>query len=140
MPEEAPRRASRYVCECVATSALPPSRPPGVWPVRGFLQISLPDPKGPAGCGSIPAVPRPVSATVAAWIGSANLGDELVFKALAAQLAARDVQIAALSVAPDATSAAHGVDSRRRQSALTTRTGLTVLGGGGLRSEEHTSD
>src|SRR3546814_3856222 len=94
--------------------------------------LSLPYPKGPAGCGSIPAVPRPVSATVAAWIGSANLGDELVFKALAAQLAARDVQIAALSVAPDATSAAHGVDSRRRQSALTTRTGLTVLGGGGL--------
>jgi len=75
-------------------------------------------------------------ATVAAWIGSANLGDELVFAALLAQLSDRGVTVEALSTTPPATTAAHSIKARRRRSSLTTRTDLTVLGGGGLLQDE----
>jgi polysaccharide pyruvyl transferase CsaB len=73
---------------------------------------------------------------VAAWIGSANLGDELVFSALTAQLRDRGVAVEALSTAPEATAASHGVVGRRRLSAMTTSTDMTVLGGGGLLQDE----
>lgn len=75
---------------------------------------------------------------MAAWIGSANLGDELVFAALAAQLLARGVQVEALSTAPVATAAGHGVLAHRRQALLKLGGGgdVTVLGGGGLLQDE----
>jgi polysaccharide pyruvyl transferase CsaB len=75
-------------------------------------------------------------ATVAAWIGSANLGDELVFSALLVQLSQRGVQVDALSTSPPATASSHGVVARHRQSSLTARRDLTVLGGGGLLQDE----
>jgi polysaccharide pyruvyl transferase CsaB len=75
-------------------------------------------------------------ATVAAWVGSENLGDELVFAALARQLADRGVSVAALSVDPAGTEAAHGVSARRRATSATTRTDCTILGGGGLLQDE----
>lgn len=75
---------------------------------------------------------------VAAWVGSANLGDELVFEALAAQLVARGVAIEALSQDPAATERDHGVTAIRRRDLL--RRGrpacVTVLGGGGLLQDE----
>lgn len=76
--------------------------------------------------------------TVAAWIGSPNLGDELVFSALAQQLHERGVEPLALSVDPDQTTADHGVAADSRRSALTGRaaTDATVLGGGGLLQDE----
>jgi polysaccharide pyruvyl transferase CsaB len=75
---------------------------------------------------------------VAAWIGSANLGDELVFAALAAQLAARGAQVEALSQDPAATERHHGVGAIRRRALLHPRRGggATVLGGGGLLQDE----
>ncbi len=81
----------------------------------------------------------PLRCTVAAWIGSANLGDELVFTALAAQLRARGVGIEALSEHPAATVADHGVAAIRRRALL--RPGrpsadVMVLGGGGLLQDE----
>ncbi len=56
----------------------------------------------------------------------------------AAQLAARGVDIDALSVAPEATSADHGVSARRRRDLLRPAGGshATVLGGGGLLQDE----
>jgi polysaccharide pyruvyl transferase CsaB len=76
--------------------------------------------------------------TVAAWIGSANLGDELVFAALAAQLAARGATVEAVSVDPAATSAVHGVIAHRRAQLLRPGAGTaaTVLGGGGILQDE----
>jgi polysaccharide pyruvyl transferase CsaB len=93
----------------------------------------------------VPPRPRPLDppsapprCTVAAWIGSANLGDELVFAGLAAQLAARGASVEALSQAPSATTADHGVPAIRRRDVLRpwrTR-GPLVLGGGGLLQDE----
>ncbi len=74
--------------------------------------------------------------TVAAWIGSDNLGDELVFTALRGQLETRGLVPVALSVAPARTSADHGADALRRRSALVRGTGAAVLGGGGLLQDE----
>lgn len=80
------------------------------------------------------AAPR---CAVAAWIGSANLGDELVFAALARQLAERGLDPVALSVDPATTSAAHGVAAVRRRDLLRGSVGVaTVLGGGGLLQDE----
>jgi polysaccharide pyruvyl transferase CsaB len=82
-----------------------------------------------------------LTCTVAAWIGSANLGDELVFAALAAQLQARGVQVEALSTAPAATAAEHGVPAHRRRHVwrIDRRTEVMVLGGGGLLQDETSS-
>lgn len=82
------------------------------------------------------SAPAPLQATVAAWVGSANLGDELVFSALAKQLAERGVDVQPLSVEPSKTAAIHSVGARRRHSALTVRTEMMVLGGGGLLQDE----
>lgn len=75
---------------------------------------------------------------MAGWVGSANLGDELVFSALAAQLQARGLDPVALSVDPAATTADHGVAARRRRTVLSIGSGdgATVLGGGGLLQDE----
>ncbi len=75
-------------------------------------------------------------ATVAGWVGSANLGDELVFRALSLQLQVRGVEPEPLSVDPAQTAADHGATGRRRASSVTTRTDCTVLGGGGLLQDE----
>ena len=48
---------------------------------------------------------------IAAWTGSTNLGDELLFEALARKLTARGVAVTAVSTAPAATRADHGVDA-----------------------------
>jgi polysaccharide pyruvyl transferase CsaB len=75
--------------------------------------------------------------TVAAWIGSPNLGDELVFSALAAQLGARGLDVEALSQDPDTTELQHGVSAIRRRALVRRRpSDATVLGGGGLLQDE----
>lgn len=74
--------------------------------------------------------------TVAAWVGSENLGDELVFRALSRQLHDRGADVEALSVDPDGTRSTHVVGARGRQSSLMQRRDLTVLGGGGLLQDE----
>jgi polysaccharide pyruvyl transferase CsaB len=86
----------------------------------------------------LPGSPGPTRCTVAAWIGSANLGDELVFAALAAQLAARGAAVEALSQDPESTATAHGVAAirRRRLWRPGRGPGITVLGGGGLLQDE----
>ncbi len=83
----------------------------------------------------VPSSPG-MRATVAGWVGSANLGDELVFVALAEQLRQRGATPEALSVEPDCTAATHGVVGRRRVTAASTRTDCSVLGGGGLLQDE----
>lgn len=89
-----------------------------------------------------PAVAHPSpdtpTCTVAAWIGSPNLGDELVFAGLVRQLRARGVEPSALSTDPDATEADHGVSAARRRAVFRPAAGgdATVLGGGGLLQDE----
>lgn len=78
---------------------------------------------------------------VAAWVGSTNLGDELVFAGLHAKLAARGAAVAVVSVDPAATTAAHGVAAldHRDLAGLIAATGqadAVVLGGGGLLQDE----
>ncbi|MEY2464630.1 MAG: hypothetical protein QOH64_2768 [Acidimicrobiaceae bacterium] len=76
---------------------------------------------------------------VAAWIGSTNLGDELVYASLRAKLTERGAEAVALSVAPEATLRDHGADAARRSRAVVGGlSGLDalVLGGGGLLQDE----
>ncbi|HUF31684.1 MAG TPA: polysaccharide pyruvyl transferase family protein [Acidimicrobiales bacterium] len=81
------------------------------------------------------------SALVAAWVGSTNLGDELVYAALAAKLAARGVAVTAVSTDPAATVATHGGaavgqwDLRGLARATGAATGV-ILGGGGLLQDQ----
>ena len=82
-----------------------------------------------------------LQAVVAAWVGSSNLGDELVHAALRRKLLSLGVHITALSTAPRSTQAIHGeksVASRRidRVVAATAGADLMVLGGGGLLQDE----
>ncbi len=79
--------------------------------------------------------------TVAAWIGSQNLGDELVFAALRSKLTARGLAVDALSVSPAETVAAHGPTARRRRTLLAPGTlgAALFLGGGGLLQDETSS-
>lgn len=74
---------------------------------------------------------------VAAWVGSTNLGDELVFRGLCRRLATLGTGVTAVSLAPVATRAAHGVAAidHRDVAGLvraTRRADAVVLGGGGL--------
>ncbi|MEX0658954.1 MAG: polysaccharide pyruvyl transferase family protein [Egibacteraceae bacterium] len=78
---------------------------------------------------------------VAGWVGSTNLGDELVFAALHAKLAGRGAAVAVVSVDPAATSAAHGVAAldHRDLPGLIAAAGQAdgvVFGGGGLLQDE----
>ena len=81
---------------------------------------------------------------VAGWVGSTNLGDELVLAGVRQLLHATfgpTVRIAAVSVDPAATRRAHGIaaiDHRRpdRIAAAVRSADLMVLGGGGLIQDE----
>ena len=79
---------------------------------------------------------------VAAWVGSTNLGDEMVFAAVAARLRARGVAVDVVSVDPDATRRDHpGItpvparDLRLLDAAARRANGL-VFGGGGLLQDK----
>lgn len=78
---------------------------------------------------------------VAAWVGSTNLGDELVFAGLCRKLAARGAAVCAVSVDPAATRAAHGVAAVDHRDvggvlAVVGEADAVVLGGGGLLQDE----
>jgi polysaccharide pyruvyl transferase CsaB len=76
---------------------------------------------------------------VSAWVGSTNLGDELVFASLHAKLTERGAEVLALSIAPDRTQRDHDVRAVRRARGLVDVVqGLDalVLGGGGLLQDE----
>ncbi|MFA9446158.1 polysaccharide pyruvyl transferase family protein [Egicoccus sp. AB-alg6-2] len=78
---------------------------------------------------------------VAGWVGSTNLGDELVFSGLRTLLAPYGVQVSAISVDPPATRAAHGVgavghlDAARLLRAVG-EADAVVFGGGGLVQDD----
>ncbi len=74
---------------------------------------------------------------VAAWVGSTNLGDELLHAGLRRLLAAHDATVAAISIAPAATVAAHGgigLDHRdlHRIRRAVRSADAVIFGGGGL--------
>lgn len=74
-------------------------------------------------------------------MGSTNLGDELVFAGLRTKLESRGVTVAAISVDPAGTCAAHGVQAvdHRDLAALVNTVGeadAVVFGGGGLLQDE----
>lgn len=78
---------------------------------------------------------------VAAWIGSTNLGDELVFAGLRAKLAARGAAVAAVSLDPVGTALRHDVQAvdHRDVAGLVHAAGeadALVFGGGGLLQDE----
>ena len=85
--------------------------------------------------------PRGARVLVAAWVGSTNLGDELVLAGLVRLLRSQGHQVAAISLHPDATRTAHGIgaiDHRRIDQLLraTRAADLVVWGGGGLVQDE----
>ena len=80
-------------------------------------------------------------AVVAAWVGSTNLGDELVFSVVRRLLSDRGVEAAVPSVNPAGTAAVHQVDafSHRDRRALRRHLRASealVFGGGGLLQDE----
>jgi polysaccharide pyruvyl transferase CsaB len=82
-----------------------------------------------------------VRVLVAAWIGSTNLGDELVFAGTRQLLAERGVEVCAISVDPTGTRSDHGVGavSHTDLPGLVTAAGgadAMVFGGGGLLQDD----
>ncbi len=80
-------------------------------------------------------------AVVAAWIGSTNLGDELVFSVLQRLLADRGIEAVVPSVNPTDTTAVHQVDAFSHLDPRALRRHLRasealVFGGGGLLQDE----
>ena len=78
---------------------------------------------------------------VASWLGSTNLGDELIFAALRRKLDDSGAQVAGISIDPVGTRAAHGVGAVRptdasRMWALMGSADRLVFGGGGLLQDE----
>jgi polysaccharide pyruvyl transferase WcaK-like protein len=75
---------------------------------------------------------------VAAWVGSTNLGDELVFAGLCALLRGRGHDVTAVSVAPEATQRVHGVAAVAPAALLRAvqEADAVVFGGGGLLQDE----
>lgn len=78
---------------------------------------------------------------VAGWVGSTNLGDELVFAGLVRKLTARNVTVTAVSADAADTRTVHGVDaiSQTDIRGLVDATGAAdavVFGGGGLIQDE----
>jgi polysaccharide pyruvyl transferase WcaK-like protein len=75
---------------------------------------------------------------VAGWIGSTNLGDELVFAGLASLLRERGATVTAVSVDPAATRRVHGVAAVAPAGVLAAagRADAVVFGGGGLLQDE----
>ena len=81
---------------------------------------------------------------VSAWVGSTNLGDELVFRAMAAKLKGRGTTITAASISPAATAAAHQVKAVPSSNpamllGAMMRADRMVLGGGGLLQDQTSS-
>ena len=80
-------------------------------------------------------------ALVAGWIGSTNLGDELIYAALAAKLRARGVEPIAISVDPDDTRLTHRTRAVNANDPVAMwRAGalsdVLLFGGGGLLQDE----
>ncbi len=78
---------------------------------------------------------------IAGWVGSSNLGDELVLKALLRKLRDREATIVAISTDPAATRRdhrIHAVDHRRLDAIdrLIAGADVLVFGGGGLLQDE----
>lgn len=78
---------------------------------------------------------------VNAWVGSSNLGDELVFRALRAKLTALGVGTSVTSIDPASTRRDHDVESVGHDDApglwrATGRADGVLLGGGGLLQDE----
>lgn len=83
-----------------------------------------------------------LTVAVAAWIGSANSGDQLIFAALRRKLLDRGVHVTAISSAPPHGTAARGVAqiSNRSPAALrAVRSGAALVFGGGGLLQDHTS-
>jgi polysaccharide pyruvyl transferase CsaB len=79
--------------------------------------------------------------TVAGWVGSTNLGDELLFRILCDLLGARGVAVCGPSVDPTGTAATHGAEAygHLKQSALRhslVASDAFVFGPGGLLQDE----
>jgi polysaccharide pyruvyl transferase CsaB len=78
---------------------------------------------------------------VAGWIGSTNLGDELVFAGLRRLLHDRGVQVAAISTDPSATRVTHGLGAVSHTDLVgldraVREADAVVLGGGGLLQDD----
>ena len=75
---------------------------------------------------------------VAGWVGSTNLGDELVLAGLTALLRAEGHGVTAVSVDPAATERTHGIPAVAPAQVLAAagRADAVVLGGGGLLQDE----
>jgi polysaccharide pyruvyl transferase WcaK-like protein len=85
--------------------------------------------------------PGATSVLVASWLGSTNLGDELLFRALLRQLRQRGATAVGTSTDPAATTAVHGVRAVGHLDpaawwAEAGRSGRMILGGGGLLQDE----
>lgn len=81
---------------------------------------------------------------VSAWVGSSNLGDELVFAGLRHRLVALGAAVTAVSVSASATRSAHGVAAIDHRNVLgllraSRRVDAVIFGGGGL-VQNQTSD
>ncbi len=90
---------------------------------------------GPPGRLGLPMTRR---IAVAGWIGSDNLGDELILRALAGSLRARGAEPVAITIDPHRTTRTHGIDALVHRSPLDTLRlarslrdmhGLVVTGG-----------
>jgi polysaccharide pyruvyl transferase CsaB len=79
-----------------------------------------------------------VRVVVAAWVGSTNLGDELVLAGLLQLLRARGASVTAVSVDPAATTREHGIEAvgPAAAPAAIARADALVFGGGGLLQDE----
>jgi polysaccharide pyruvyl transferase CsaB len=82
-----------------------------------------------------------VRVLVSAWIGSTNLGDELVFRALVMRLRERGVSLTAVSIDPARTRREHGVDTVNHANLPgiwreLRQADRLVFGGGGLLQDE----
>ena len=77
------------------------------------------------------------SVMVAAWVGSTNVGDELVFRSLARKLRAREIDVLATSVNAHATVRDHNVRAvRHLDPRAVRRVDAVIFGGGGVLQDE----
>lgn len=98
------------------------------------------DRRVPLGCTADDEAVR-MKVLVAGWVGSTNLGDELVFAGLRTLLAPHGVRISAISVDPAATRATHGVGAVGHLDLATLlrtvdEADAVVFGGGGLVQDD----
>ena len=76
---------------------------------------------------------RRMRIAVAGWIGSTNLGDELIFSALSRKLVAHGADVVGISIDPESTKRQHPVASTRMP--LASLDGLVFEGGEVLQDE-----